>query len=177
MPYPNHERFLSLFLVAQGDLRAFLGAIVRDRPLQKTISSRRSRSRFGKTSIAMMPHVPSGLARGIAAIKIKEDRRLRARNPQAFPPEVIDAVASGFDADEAAGGWHERETALRACPHQLPQNASKLITERYAQYKSIEAIASGFCLSAEAVYQALSRVRKQLRECIHKRLRLSGEHD
>ena len=176
MPDPNHERFLSLFLVAQGDLRAFLGAIVRDPPLEDDLFQEIALTLWKNFDRYDATRSFGAWARGIAAIKIKEDRRLRARNPQAFPPEVIDAVASGFDADEAAGGWHERETALRACLDQLPQNASKLITERYAQDKSIEAIASGFCLSAEAVYQALSRVRKQLRECIHTRLRLSGEH-
>lgn len=171
MPDPSHDSFLSQFLTVQGDLRAFIGAVVRDLSLEDDL--------FQEIALTLWKNFdkydPSrsfgAWARGVAATKIKEDSRLRARAPQAYPDEVIEAVARGFTTNDADGGWSERENALRQCLAGLPDNARKLITERYGQDHSIDSIAAGFCLSAEAVYQALSRVRKQLRECIIKRMR------
>lgn len=171
MPEPSHENFLSLFLTVQGDLRAFIGAVVRNPSVEEDVFQEVALTlwkQFGKYDASRSF---GAWARGVAAVKIKEDRRLRARAPQAHPDEVIEAVARGFDNDEADGSWGERENALRLCLEKLPDNARKLVTERYGQDSSIDSIAAGFCLSAEAVYQALSRVRKQLRECIQKRLR------
>lgn len=170
MAEPAYDQFLSLFLAAQGDLRAFIGAVVRDPSLEEDL--------FQEISLTLWKCFPKfdpsrsfgAWARGVAATKIKEDRRLRARAPQAFPPEAIEAVARGFDSDEANGSWLEREHALRDCLHELPPNSSKLITGRYGDERSIESIAGEFGLTADAIYQALSRLRKQLRECIHKRM-------
>lgn len=171
MPDSAHDQFLALFLTVQGDLRAFIGAVVRNPSAEEDVFQEIALTlwkNFGKYDSTRSF---GAWARGVAAMKIKEDRRLRARAPQAYPDEVIEAVARGFDSDEADGAWAEREHALRQCLEKLPENARKLITERYGQDNSIDSIAAGFCLSADAVYQALSRVRKQLRECIHKRLR------
>ena len=175
MAEPHSESFLSLFLAAQGDLRAFIGAVVRDPTLEEDIFQEISLTLWKNFDKFDATRSFGAWARGVAATKIKEDRRLRARAPQAFPPEVIEVVARGFSADEPNGSWLERENALRTCLQKLPENASKLITGRYGEDKSIESISTEFCLSAEAIYQALSRLRKQLRDCIHRRLR--GEAD
>ncbi|MFN7561154.1 MAG: sigma-70 family RNA polymerase sigma factor [Prosthecobacter sp.] len=171
MSDPKHEQFLSLFLAVQGDLRAFLSAIVRDKPLEDDLFQDIALTLWTSFDKYDPTRSFGAWARGVAANKIKADRRIRARNPQAFPPEVIESVAQGFDADDSNGAWQERESALRDCLDTLPPNASKLITERYGQNKTIDVIASGFCLTPDAVYQALSRVRKQLRDCVQKRLR------
>lgn len=171
MTEPASERFLSLFLAAQGDLRAFIGALVRDPSVEEDIFQEISLTLWKNFEKYDATRSFGAWARGVAGRKILEDRRLRARFPQPFPPEVIEVVARGFTADEANGSWLDREHALRICLGKLPENASRLVTGRYGENKSIEAIANDFCLSTDAIYQALSRLRKQLRECIHRRLR------
>lgn len=171
MAEPHYDQFLSLFLAAQGDLRAFIGAVVRDPSLEEDLFQEISLTLWKNFSKFDPARSFGAWARGVAATKIKEDRRIRARAPQAFPPEVIEAVAKGFDTDEPNGSWLERENALRDCLRQLPENSSRLITGRYGDEQSIESISGQFGLSVDAIYQALSRVRRQLRDCIHKRLR------
>ena len=172
MSDPTHERFLTQFLSVQGDLRAFIGAVVRDPSLEEDLFQEIALTLWKLFDRYDTSRSFGAWARGVAATKIKEDRRLRARAPQAYPDEVIEAVARGFTIDdEENNAWNERENALRDCLAGLPDNARRLITERYGQDETVDNIASGFCLSTEAVYQALSRVRKQLRECIQKRIR------
>lgn len=171
MPDANHDLFLPHFLAVQDDLRAFIDAVVRDATLAEDIFQEISLTLWKNFGRYDDTRSFGAWARGIAAIKIKEDRRLRAKVPQAFPDEVIEAVARGFVSDDDHGDWQERERALNHCLAALPDNARKLITQRYGQDRSIDSIASDFCLSVDAIYQALSRMRKQLRACIEKRLR------
>ncbi len=171
MPELSHNQFLPHFLAVQDDLRAFIDAVVRDATLADDIFQEISLTLWKNFGRYDPTRSFGAWARGVAAIKIKEDRRLRARLPQTFPDEIIEAVARGFDNDSQQGDWQERERALQECLASLPDNGRKLITERYGQERSIDSIAAGFCLSVDAIYQALSRMRKQLRTCIEKRLR------
>lgn len=171
MPETSHNQFLPHFLAVQDDLRAFIDAVVRDATLADDIFQEISLTLWKNFDRYDETRSFGAWARGVAAVKIKEDRRIRARLPQAFPDEVIEAVARGFDTDDDSGDWQERELALQQCLSSLPDNGRKLITDRYGQDRSIESIAADFCLSVDAIYQALSRMRKQLRLCIEKRLR------
>ena len=78
---PDPEQFLPLFLAAQSDLRAFIGATVRDRALREDVFQEvamvlwRTFDRFDASRSF------GAWARGVAARKIMEDRRVRARLP------------------------------------------------------------------------------------------------
>lgn len=109
-------------------------------------------------------------ARGIAARKILESHRLRARLPETVPPEVIEAVAAAFDADVRPTVWQKRETALTQCIDLLPERSGALISERYTKGRTVEEIADSTGMTSDAIYQALSRLRKQLRECVERRM-------
>jgi RNA polymerase sigma-70 factor (ECF subfamily) len=89
--------------------------------------------------------------------------------------ETLEALAHGFDADEAEASWQDREKALHRCVEQLPERSARMIRERYHQNHSIERMAEEESLSTDAVYQTLSRLRRQLRECVQRRLGLTLE--
>jgi RNA polymerase sigma-70 factor (ECF subfamily) len=166
---PSHDSFLPLFLAAQPDLRAFIAAMVRDPAAREDI--------FQEVSMVLWKSFPKydssrpfgAWARGIAALKIKEDHRYRSRLPDSIAPEVIEAVATGFDSEQGTG-WQKQERALLTCMEELPPRSSQLITRRYAGSVSIEDLAEHMGMSVDAIYQALSRLRRQLRDCVQRRV-------
>jgi RNA polymerase sigma-70 factor (ECF subfamily) len=166
----NNDRFLPLFLEAQPDLRAFIGAMVRDPVAREDVFQEVSMvlwKSFGKFD----PTRSFGAwARGVAARKIMEDRRLRARLPESISPEVLEAVAAGFEPDETSQKWQARERALKECIEQLPPRSGDLVAQRYAKGTEIDELAESTGMSIDAIYQALSRLRRQLRDCVQRRM-------
>lgn len=172
MPSPDHDPFLPLFLAAQPDLRAFIGALVRDPATRDDVFQEvamvlwKNFARYDATR-------PFGAwARGVAARKIMEDRRLRARLPETCTLETLELLSLSFDREETEAGWQEREKALNYCLELLPERSSRLIHDRYHKGRAVESLAQEIGLTADALYQSLSRVRKQLRECVQRRLGL-----
>ena len=169
----NHpDRVLPLFLEVQTDLRAFIGAMVRDPVTREDIFQEVSMVLWKKFA-SYDPSRPFGAwARGIAARKILEYHRLRSRLPEAFPPEVIESVAAGFDEEQGHASWRERELALSQCLALLPERSAALVADRYEKGQTVEDMAVETGMTLDAIYQALSRLRKQLRECVQRRLGL-----
>jgi RNA polymerase sigma-70 factor, ECF subfamily len=170
---PSQPEFLPLFLQAQPDLRAFIGAMVRDPVTREDIFQEVSMvlwRRFDSYDAAR----PFGAwARGIAARKIMESHRKRARLPDELTPEIVERVAHAFEIeDEAKAHRQLQETALRECITDLPPRSHELIQNRYAQGRAIESLAAELGMTFDALYQSLSRIRKQLRECVTRRLAL-----
>ena len=167
----NRAGFLELFLAHQDDLRAFIGALVRDRASRDDV--------FQEVSVTLWntfdrydPNRPFGAwARGVARNRILKLYRKEGRVPEPLAPEAVEATLDAFDALEAespnCGAW---EDALDACLRQLPRRSRKLLALRYEAGHDIGEIATRLRKSTDAVYQALSRIRKQLERCVKARL-------
>lgn len=164
------DQFLPLFLETQHDLRAFIGAMIRDPAAREDIFQEVSMILWNSFAKYDRSRPFGAWARGIAARKILESHRVRARLPETVPPEVIEAVAEAFESDSSPSVWQKRETALNKCIEQLPERSGSLIADRYAKGRSIEEIADDSGMTADAIYQALSRLRKQLRDCVDRRV-------
>lgn len=168
----SHDHFLPLFLAAQPDLRAFIGAMVRD-PVTREDVFQEVAMILWQTFHRYNPERSFGAwARGVAAHKIMEDRRLRARLPECCTQETLEALSIGFAKDDADAVWQDREKALNYCLELLPERTARLINQRYQQQRPVEAMASEASMTVDALYQTLSRVRRQLRECVQRRLGL-----
>lgn len=168
----DHDHFLPYFLSAQSDLRAFIGAAVRDPVTREDVFQEVSMILWKKFEF-YDPARPFGAwARGIAARKILEDRRLRAKLPESCTAETLESLSHGFSTDEAESPWPDREKALHHCLEMLPERSARFLRDRYHESQTIEAIAADAGLSTEALYQTLSRLRRQLRECVRRRLGL-----
>ncbi len=168
----DHDAFLPLFLAAQSDLRAFIGAAVRDTVTREDVFQEVSMILWKKFDL-YDPARPFGAwARGIAARKILEDRRLRSRLPESCTPEALEMLSIGHGREEAESAWQDREKALNFCLELLPERSARLIGDRYHKDMPADVIALDAGLSLEAFYQTLSRVRRQLRECVQRRLGL-----
>ncbi len=168
----DHDSFLPRFLECQHDLRAFIGGLVRDPVAREDVFQEVSMVLW-KNFAKYDPTRPFGAwARGVAIRKIMENRRLRARLPDALTEDVMERVSQAFDQTEATERTRreDRERALRECVKELPPRSGELIAERYEKGRAIEELATDLGLSLDAIYQTLSRLRKLLRACVERRL-------
>lgn len=170
---PRQTEFLPLFLASQGDLRAFIGALVRDPAVREDIFQNvaltlwESFDRFDRTRSF------GAWARGIAARKVIHEHRRNARFPLVFSPEAVQAVLDAYDRSEATAS--PRRIALEECLRPLPAGTRTVLALRYEDGLSGESIAVRTGSTADAVYQLLSRTRAALAECIRRRLRISAQ--
>lgn len=162
--------FLTHFLRAEADLRAFVGSLIRDPGLREDV--------FQDVAVTLWENFErydpkrgqfGAWARGVTANKILQSHRKTGRLPVAFPPETIEKIAEAYDAeDELAGG--ARAEALRECMRRLPEKSRQLIELRYDECLSGKQLAKRIGSSIDAIYQTLSRIRRGLEQCIRQRL-------
>lgn len=166
------DHFLPLFLTAQNDLRAFIGAMVRDRTLREDVFQEVAMTLWRSFDRYDASRSFGAWARGIAARKIMEDRRVRAKLPEYCTLETLELLSENFTAQDEAACWQEREQALSFCLALLPERSAKIISSRYGRGESAADISSSVGIGLDAVYQTLTRLRRQLRECVQRRLGL-----
>ena len=123
----------------RGDLRSWLGGIIRNRVRRawqesKREQKRQERARFDLQRVAAEAEVPAELS---------------------LDPHI---------------------DALRRCMEKLPVNGGRIIQAHYAEGLSCPEIAEQLKMSVSAVYVALHRVRRALRQCVEgsSGLRLEG---
>jgi RNA polymerase sigma-70 factor, ECF subfamily len=168
----DRDKFLTRFLRAEADIKAFIGSLVLDPHLRDDV--------FQEVALALWQQMeaydPSrsfgAWARGIAANKILQAREKNARFPLVFSPETIRAVLDAFDQTEATAS--RKAEALRDCLKQLPGKSRQLLDLRYEQELKNDEIARRSKSTLDAIYQALSRIRQKLEECIRRKLALEG---
>jgi RNA polymerase sigma-70 factor (ECF subfamily) len=107
-------------------------------------------------------------------VHLKALEALRARRPAAsIDPGLLDRVAATLQErldEEAAGRQKAMREALQHCMSSLNRKAIGILAGFYAGSKSCEDIASAQNSSVNSVRITLSRVRKQLHECMVRRL-------
>jgi RNA polymerase sigma-70 factor (ECF subfamily) len=59
---------------------------------------------------------------------------------------------------------------LDSCLHKLPENQRFLIDSYYFKKSGVETVANRSSQTVDAVYKALQRIRRQLRECVERSL-------
>lgn len=163
----TNEDFLKLFLRHQGDLRAFLGSVVRDRSAAEDL--------FQEISLVLWrsfgnydPARPFGAwARGIAVKKVLQGREKSRRLPLAFSPQAIQSVVDAYDRTEKLA---PDPSDLLECIAKLPPRSQGLLALRYERSLKLAQIARELRSSLDAVHKLLSRIRENLQECLQRRL-------
>jgi RNA polymerase sigma-70 factor (ECF subfamily) len=98
-------------------------------------------------------------------------KRVR-RDRLEFSPAFLEAVAE--EASAAADALEERSQHLARCIERLPKDHRNLLRLRYSEGLAIDAIARQLDRSEDAVYRALSRIRRALHECVTRSRLLEG---
>jgi len=90
-------------------------------------------------------------------------------------PELMDLVERAFaEQDRNQDAWRARQQALQECLAELPERSRHLLRLKYEQGLTADAIARQLAQSAASVWMALSRLRRALRECADRKLKLEG---
>lgn len=108
--------------------------------------------------------------RAIAANLIRAELQRYAREQQnqfnyARARELERSLMTGPGAGESAEVEH-----LRDCVAGLPPHLKELVELKYTQDESIESIATKLARTENAVWQALFRLRTQLKQCVEVKL-------
>lgn len=168
----NQADFLKLLFDCEFGIRAFIGSIVRDPHEREDVFQEvaltlwKEFERYDRTR-------PFGAwARGVAAMKLMQRGDKLKRQPVPFSPEAMQALADAFD--RAEGQFNPQAAALEDCVDELPERSRKLLALRYEQSWQLNRVADELGSTLDAVYQALSRIRSKLQECIKRRMAAGG---
>ncbi|MCL4206481.1 MAG: sigma-70 family RNA polymerase sigma factor [Pirellulaceae bacterium] len=162
----DQGEFLRQFLRCEVNLRALVGAVVRDVHVREDV--------FQEIALTLWQHFdrydpgrPFGAwARGVAAKKLLERFSADRRSPLVLSPDAILKLVEAADRSESRPV--PAFEALEHCLGQLPEKSRRLLTLRYSQSQPLAAIAAELRATQTAVYQALSRLRRRLRDCMQR---------
>ncbi|CAN5179639.1 hypothetical protein BH10PLA2_BH10PLA2_23100 [soil metagenome] len=93
----------------------------------------------------------------------------RRRKMVSLPVEVLDLLEAEW-AGTSTASWSERMESLHRCVSRLGSKARELLQLRYADGLTVLAIAKQAHRTPDAIYQALSRIHRALRECVGREL-------
>lgn len=113
--------------------------------------------------------------RRIVHLKAMEALRSRARRFTPAEEELLERVAAAVRdelGEEESERQRLRHEALQRCMSRLGRRAVDLLSGFYARSRSCEDLAAQQRRSVNAVRLALSRLRKQLHECVSRQLPL-----
>ncbi|OQW95280.1 MAG: hypothetical protein BWK77_07790 [Verrucomicrobia bacterium A1] len=161
-------QFLSHFLRHQDDIRAVIASMVRDRTACDDVFQEVAIVLWRKFEEFDATRSFGAWARGIAVRKVLQFFDKNRRTPIAFAPETMEAILAAFDSEEPADST--RDAALTQCIGKLPDKSRRLVTMRYEEGLSLDAIAQRIASTLDAVNKALSRIRTALRDCIEQQI-------
>ena len=165
----RYDEFLRLLLRAEGDLKAFIGSIVRDYHAREDLFQELASLCWKKFSQYDTSRPFGAWARGFAVNLVRQHLSKTQRFPACLEPGVIEGIAEAFDRapDDAVS----RLEALRECMELLPENSRRILKQRYSSNKRPGEIAHESNTTRDAVYKSLMRIRMKLHECVQQRMR------
>lgn len=108
----------------------------------------------------------------ILTLEAKNYYRRKSREKVHFGDGFLELVAARVS--EMSEELAERERLLAGCVAKLRPEHQQLVRLRYGQGASIDVAARTTGRTAEAIYKALSRIRKMLIECVDRKLAAGG---
>jgi RNA polymerase sigma-70 factor (ECF subfamily) len=171
------EEFLRLFLQHEQEVRAFVNSLVHDWYARDDVFQEVAMVLWAKFDDYDRSRPFGPWARGVAANKVMQGLQKSGRAPLVFSPTTIKAICDSFD--QRLQEPPAEVEALKHCIAQLPEKSRHLLELYYgfAGPRPVRAgeIASQLRVNVDAIYQALSRLRTRLRECIDRVMALGKE--
>lgn len=166
------SQFLKLLISHEVDLRAFIGAMVRDRDQREDVYQEVAVTLWEGFDRYDADRPFGAWARGIARNKIMQMWDTDRRSALAFAPDAMNAIADAYEsAAPAAAEESLQAEALRACMDQLPDHSRRLLDLRYRSDHKLASIAEEVGQTASGVHRSLVRIRATLAECIDRRVK------
>lgn len=165
----RHEQFVRLFADNHRRIYAFIASLVMNRTWAEEI--------FSETSVVLWREFHRfelgtdfpAWACTVAMNQVRRFRRENQRDAMIFSDGILDKVAADWQTAQAE--QNVRLSALTLCMSKLRDADRALVEKCYGGTGSFKQIASDLGRPADSVYQSLSRIRKQLFDCIERRVK------
>ena len=166
--FENSEQFVRLLTEHQTRLYGYVFSLVGDH----------SRAADGVQEVNLVlwrkvhefdttkPFLPWAFA--IARFQVLAHLRNHQRDRLLLDAEVVDTLSD--EVERQSNQLEPVRTALRTCLQRLTPNNRELIEHRYLRSMSIADVATSTNRTVTAIKVALLRIRRQLAECVEKRL-------
>jgi RNA polymerase sigma-70 factor (ECF subfamily) len=105
------------------------------------------------------------IARNLAA----NERRKGARRSRLLPFAVADLLLEQTASNDTGPDLEHLLPVMQECVGQLPERSRELLRRRYAASENAGEVARALGMGADAVRQALQRIRLAVKECIEKK--------
>jgi RNA polymerase sigma-70 factor (ECF subfamily) len=168
------ERFVRLFVEGQREILRYIMRLVPDiddanEVLQDTaVDLWRKFDRYDPD----LPFAP--WACGFAFRRVLKYREQQARRVKSLSIESLNLIAA--ESSEKDGILEDRRRALERCLQQLRDDDRLVVEHRYSRQMSVAKIAGTTGRNTSALYKALERIRRQLYECVNRRLQTGARH-
>ncbi len=169
----DHESILRHLFAARPRLSAAAYVVVRDVQVAEDIFQNVALKAVTKD--VSFEHEGALLSWAMVTAKREGIDWLRKRKPETvgLEEEVLDLLHREWNASgagPAAPGEGDRMLALRDCLEKTPRHSRQLLELRYFEGRSCGECAEAIGIGLDAVYQRLSRLHRQLKQCIDRRL-------
>jgi RNA polymerase sigma-70 factor (ECF subfamily) len=168
------ERFVRLFVEGQREILRYILRLVPDiddahEILQDTaVDLWRKFDRYDP-ALAFAPW-----ACGFAFRRVLKHREEQARRVRYLSSESLNLIVA--ERLEKDGILEDRRRALERCLQQLRDDDRLVVEHRYSRQMSVAKIAGTTGRNTSALYKALERIRRQLYECVNRRLQMECHH-
>ena len=164
----DHETTLKHLFEARPRLSAAAWLIVRD--AQATEDLFQNVALKAVTKNVSFEHEGALLSWATVSIKREAIDWLRKRKPETLglDPEVLDLINEEWSDHPQPEG--RRMDALRECLDSIPDQSRRLLHLRYFEGHSCDEVARLVGANLDAVYQRLSRLHRQLKQCVDQRV-------
>lgn len=164
----DHETILKHLFEARQRLSAAAWLIVRD--AQATEDLFQNVALKSVTKNVSFEHEGALLSWAMVSIKREAIDWLRKRKPETLglEPELLDLISEEWPTHSQPEG--RRMEALRECLESVPESSRQLLHLRYFDGHSCDEVAQRVGASVDAVYQRLSRLHRQLKQCVDQKL-------
>ena len=165
-------RFTQLWTEAQPAVAAYVRAIVRDSHTSKDIVQNTAVVLLRKFEQWDSEREFLPWALGFAKFEVLAHRRDVARNRLMFDDALLDAITETWP--QAMADLNREQSALHDCLETLAPKAREIVRLRYFDELKMTQVAKHVGSTAGAARIALMRIRRQLLDCVNRRLGTSG---
>ena len=171
----NETPLIKQFLQHESDFLAYLMAMTRDLGAAEEI--------YQNSAVVVMEHAIKGepirdfrawakeVVRRQALSFLRDESKTKNR-VRLIEPVLLDELDRVFDETEFDALRNDRTVALQQCIQEAATDQRTMLAMRYEKKSTFREIGEALSKTESAVQRALSRLRKQLHDCVKSKLAL-----
>ena len=164
------ERFVRLFVEGQREILRYILSLVPDVEDAQDILQETAVDLWRKFDRYDPAFAFAPWACGFAFRRVLKHREQQARRVKSLSIESLNLIAA--ERSEKDGLLEDRRRALERCLQKLRDDDRLVVEHRYSRQMSVAQIAGTTGRNTSALYKALERIRRQLLECVNRRLQM-----